>query len=50
MSLRLSRLPVFGVVMAAGLVGILGFGVLVGLSLVQELADREEHARIETQN
>ncbi|MEI8570751.1 response regulator [Methylomonas sp. LW13] len=50
MKQRFPRISAFGLAIAAGLVGILGFVALMGLSLQQERDNHMEHARIETAN
>ncbi|MDD1622583.1 MAG: response regulator [Methylococcaceae bacterium] len=47
---RFSKASSFDLVIAASLVGVLGFATLMGLNLLQERTSRIEHARIETEN
>ncbi|MGZ5000163.1 MAG: response regulator [Methylomonas sp.] len=47
---RFFKISSFDLVIAASLVGVLGFATLMGLNLLQERNSRIEHARIETEN
>lgn len=50
MTLRFPNISAFGLVVISGLIGVLGFAALMGVSLFQERNQRIDHARIETEN